>query len=206
MIRHFHQHDQSYILGNPHDFPVAFSRDVACRVLSTMLSSLQEGSTSSGSSERLSPSVLRSMSGGSASPSPSPSSTQNYRHSVATFPGDSDPHPDILTRGNAPHPSHKLRPTSLPAMEPINENLPLDTTTTGSSSTDAGMSKPRLFDMRLLTDALEQKGLGGHREPAGSLDEALRSLQGVLEDYQGQYPELQILEEQIHRLDRMLVG
>ncbi len=60
--------------------------------------------------------------------------------------------------------------------------------------------------MRLLTDALEQKGLGGHREPAGSLDEALRSLQGVLEDYQGQYPELQILEEQIHRLDRMLVG
>ena len=66
------------------------------------------------------------------------------------------------------------------------------------------ISKPRLFDMRLMTDSTENNSNTSSRSEASSLEGALQSLSTVLEDYQGQYPELQHLEEQVQALERLL--
>lgn len=64
------------------------------------------------------------------------------------------------------------------------------------------ISKPKLFDMRLLAESVNTDVRNG--TTTHSLNEALQSLRMNLEDYQGRYPELQTLEEQIHYLDRIL--
>ncbi|CAH1786452.1 unnamed protein product [Owenia fusiformis] len=66
----------------------------------------------------------------------------------------------------------------------------------------ANLPKPQLFDMRLLTDSLENTTDAGNK--SNSLEDALYSLITVLEDYQGQYTELQNLEEQVAKLDKLL--
>ena len=70
------------------------------------------------------------------------------------------------------------------------------------SSPDSDSRKNQLFDMRLLADSLENNS--PMRQEPGSIEEALHNLSSILEDYQGQYPELQKLEEQIIVLDRLL--
>ena len=74
--------------------------------------------------------------------------------------------------------------------------------TIGSSgSADFTSKKPHLFDMRLLAESLVENTT--HYE-ASSLEDALHNFRLALEDYQGQYPELRNLEEQVIVLDRMI--
>ena len=61
--------------------------------------------------------------------------------------------------------------------------------------------KTRLLDMGLLADSLQSSVL---RQEVLTLEEALHSLRTTLEDYRGQYLELQKVEEQVHLLDQML--
>lgn len=72
-------------------------------------------------------------------------------------------------------------------------------------------SKSNPYDMRQLSNNLVVEGafpatsVGGGKFPGmNAIENALLSLRTTLEDYQGQYPELQKLEEQVHYLDRML--
>ena len=91
----------------------------------------------------------------------------------------------------------KLRPQSIAVMGSLSESH--------SESMDLNSYKPRLFDMRMLTESLE--GVGGaysrHQE-AVSLDEALSGLLSALEDCRGHYPELQKLDEQIQNLHKLV--
>ncbi|XP_064634122.1 rho family-interacting cell polarization regulator 1-like isoform X2 [Lineus longissimus] len=73
-----------------------------------------------------------------------------------------------------------------------------------TATVDLATQKPRLFDMRMLADSIEDSSVS--RQEYASLEEALQSLITVLEDYQGQYSELQKLEEQVAILDEMLAS
>jgi dsDNA-specific endonuclease/ATPase MutS2 len=54
----------------------------------------------------------------------------------------------------------------------------------------------------MLADSIEDSSVS--RQEYASIEEALQSLITVLEDYQGQYSDLQKLEEQVAVLDEML--
>lgn len=58
-----------------------------------------------------------------------------------------------------------------------------------------------VYDMTQLSNQLFANNA---KFVTGNIEDALLSLKTTLEDYQGQYPELQKLEEQVHYLDRML--
>ena len=60
--------------------------------------------------------------------------------------------------------------------------------------------KTNPYSMRQVSDALP----GNKVLTSGNIQDALVSLRATLEDYQGQYPEIQKLEEQVHYLDRLL--
>ena len=90
--------------------------------------------------------------------------------------------------------------SSSPDLPSLPESAAL--TTASSGSTDLNKQKPTLFDMRLLTDSLVESHMS--RNEASTLEDALRNLRMTLEDYQGQFPELQKLEEQIISLDRLV--
>ena len=66
-------------------------------------------------------------------------------------------------------------------------------------------AKAKMFDMKLLSESIDQ-GIGGssNKQDTTTLEDALYSLKSTLEDYQGQYPELQKLELQIRKLDKLL--
>jgi hypothetical protein len=73
---------------------------------------------------------------------------------------------------------------------------------------DFGVVKPDVFDTRPLRDALDSELFklesdGSSGRTAG-LEEALLSLKAMLEDYRGQYEELQKLEEQVQVLHTMI--
>ncbi|XP_013409002.1 rho family-interacting cell polarization regulator 1 isoform X2 [Lingula anatina] len=65
------------------------------------------------------------------------------------------------------------------------------------------VAKPKLFDMRLLSETTGMH-LSPHEEVPRTLEQALNAIKTTLEDYQGQYPALRHLEEQISRLEEML--
>ena len=100
-----------------------------------------------------------------------------------------------------PHPLPNHRPMSVAVMDTISE-LPWD------GLSDFGVVKPDVFDLGPLREALEaelcKSECDGMTSRAAGLDDVLRSLKAMLEDYQGQYEELQKLEEQVHALYTMI--
>lgn len=94
--------------------------------------------------------------------------------------------------------SHKLNEVPTPPKKGMSE----DAIYTQNLRT----AKPHLFDMRLLSESSEglMRSVAPSDEPQ-TIEEALSNLKIILEDYQGQYTELQHLEEQVSRLDSLLV-
>ena len=129
-----------------------------------------------------------------------PPQPANNRHSVPTFPTSiniSNYHSFAL-----PTDTSAARPNSIAVMDTINEGR--GGGHDGSGSSDMGgdkLGKAKLFDMRLLSESIDQ-GIG--KQEGVTLEDALYSLKSTLEDYQGQYPELQKLELQIRKLDKLL--
>ena len=108
----------------------------------------------------------------------------NHRLSVPVFPSAFAPSPDSSRDSR-----HMQRPCSVAIMGPIYE-----------SSSDVP-SKTQRLDARMAASCFDSSF--AKQEPL-TLEEALHELKTTLEDYQGQYVELQRLEEQVHALDRLL--
>ena len=104
--------------------------------------------------------------------------------------------------------SHHTHPPHTEAGSRPNGSRPKSVAIMGGSvtdslidSTDLNKQKPRLFDMRLLAESLDHSM---SRQESVTLEEALQSLTTILEDYQGQFPELAKLEEMVHNIDRLI--
>ena len=99
-------------------------------------------------------------------------------------------------------PGGATRPNSIAIMGTISELDSLDS----ADGNNISAAKPKLFDMRLLRNSLEEESAmrGGGTVPT-MLEEALLALRGTLEDYQGRYDELRALEEQVTVLDHVVM-
>lgn len=135
-----------------------------------------------------------------------------YINRESTSSDYSSDHSPFSTPSINGRPVHHSSPLSEPPISSLHHkskstpSLSVYGQTSGSVSKDSELfSKPKLFDMRLLTDFLEGDLNSGRQHfQAQSLEEALQSLRTNLEDYQGRYSELQSLEEQTQYLDRIL--